>query len=125
MLVIIYIVFDHTKFGREYKALRDGQTISVNTGIKEIPNAIICYAISGALMGLVGILSSIQLGTVNGELLNFSTVGTMFTAFLPMFIGGFIGRFSNDKFGYFLAAITWALVSALFSSFGTELARVN
>ena len=35
-------------------------------------------------------------------------------AFLPMFIGGFIGRFSNDKLGYFLGAVSSALISLMY-----------
>ena len=42
-------------FGYDYKALKDGQKVAVNTGIREIPNTLICYTICGALMGTVGI----------------------------------------------------------------------
>jgi hypothetical protein len=36
-----------------------GQKVAVNTGIREIPNAIVCYVICGALMGLVGFLNAV------------------------------------------------------------------
>jgi hypothetical protein len=42
------VLFDYTKFGYDYNALKNGQKVAVNTGIKEIPNAIACYVISAA-----------------------------------------------------------------------------
>lgn len=113
-LVIYIFIFDHTRFGYEYRALVSGQKVAVNTGINEIKNAVGCYAISGALMGVVGFLSATNSGTVQMAL-NFGSIGTMFTAFLPMFIGGFIGRFSNEKIGYLLGAVTTALMSLTYA----------
>lgn len=109
-LAAIIFIFDYTSFGYQYRALLSGQKVAVNTGIREIPNAIGCYAIAGALMGLVGFISSTNTGTIQMAL-NFGSIGVMFTAFLPMFIGGFIGRFCNEKIGYLLGAVTTAFIS--------------
>lgn len=117
VLAIIYFVFDRTKFGYDYKALKEGQKVSVNTGIKEIPNAIVCYVICGALMGIVGFIQAARDTNINSSVLNFGSISVMFTAFLPMFIGGFIGRFSNDKLGYLLAAISMSLLNSTFAIF--------
>ena len=113
-LVLFIFVLDYTKFGYEYKALLSGQKVAVNTGINEVKNAIACYAISGALMGVVGFLSATNSGTIQMAL-NFGSIGTMFTAFLPMFIGGFIGRFCNEKIGYLLGAATTAVLSLTYA----------
>jgi len=113
-LIIIILIYDHTKFGYEYKALLSGQFTSVSMGIKEIPNTLACYAIAGALMGVVGFISSTNTGTIQMSL-NFGSIVTMFTAFLPMFIGGFISRYSNDKLGYLLGAVTTALISLCYA----------
>ncbi len=112
-LVLMIVVFDHTKFGYEYKALLSGQKVTVNTGVKEVPNALICYTVAGALMGAQGFISATTNGTIQMSL-NFGSISPMFMAFLPMFIGGFIGRFSNDKLGYFLGAVCSALISLLY-----------
>ncbi len=117
VLAIIYFVFDRTKFGYDYKALKEGQKVSVNTGIKEIPNAIVCYIVCGALMGIVGFIQAARNTNINSSVLNFGSISIMFTAFLPMFIGGFIGRFSNDKLGYLLAAISMSLLNSTFAIF--------
>ena len=102
------------KFGYEYKALVSGQKVAVNTGINEVKNAVACYAIAGALMGVVGFLNATNSGTVQMAL-NFGSIGAMFTAFLPMFIGGFIGRFCNEKIGYLLGAVTTAIMSLTYA----------
>lgn len=114
-LALMYFIFDRTKFGYDYKALREGQKVSVNTGIREIPNAIGCYVICGVLMGAVGFIQAARNTNINTGVLNFGSISIMFTAFLPMFIGGFIGRFSNDKLGYLLAGIVMSLLNSMFA----------
>ncbi len=113
-LAVIIFLFDYTKFGYNYRALLSGQKVSVNTGIKEVPNAIGCYAIAGGLMGVVGFISATNTGNIQMAL-NFGSIGIMFTAFLPMFIGGFIGRFCNERIGYVLGAVTTALISLMYA----------
>jgi len=112
-LVCMIVLFDHTKFGYEYKALLSGQRVAVNTGIKEVPNALICYTVAGLLMGAQGFISATNNGSITMSL-NFGSISPMFMAFLPMFIGGFIGRYSNDKLGYLLGALSSALISLVF-----------
>lgn len=113
-LAVMIFLFDYTKFGYEYKALLSGQKVSVNTGIREVRNAIFCYAIAGGFMGMVGYLSATNTSNIQMSL-NFGSIGVMFTAFLPMFIGGFIGRFCNEKIGYLLGAVTTALISLMYA----------
>lgn len=115
VLVITILLFDHTKFGYEYQALKNGQKVAVNMGIREIPNALICYTFCGALMGLVGFLNAARNTTINGGQLNFGSISIMFTAFLPMFIGSYISKFSNEKIGFFLAAVSMSLLNSTFA----------
>lgn len=112
-LILMILVFDYTTFGYEYKALLSGQKVSANIGINEKKNAVICYAIAGLLMGAQGFISATTTGSIQMAL-NFGSIGPMFMAFLPMFIGGYIGRFSNDKLGYLLGAVTTSFISLLY-----------
>ena len=120
VLVFIIYLFDHTRFGYDYKALQSGQKVAVNTGIREVPNALWCYVICGALMGVVGFLNAARSSNINGGSLNFGSIGIMFTAFLPMFIGGYIGRFSNDKLGYLMAALCMSMLNSTFAAFSNQ-----
>lgn len=121
VLVLMILIFDHTRFGYDYNALKSGQRVSVNTGIKEVGNAIKCYAMCGALMGIVGFLNAVRNTNINGGQLNFASIGIMFTAFLPMFIGGYIARYSNDKIGYFLAALCMSMLNSTFAAFSNTI----
>ncbi len=120
VLALMVYLFDHTRFGYNYKALMSGQNVSVNTGIREVPNVVLCYVICGALMGIVGFLNVARSSNINGGSLNFGSISIMFTAFLPMFIGGYIGRFSNDKLGYLMAAICMSMLNSTFAAFSNE-----
>lgn len=121
VLAVMILLFDHTRFGYDYKALQNGQKVAVNTGIKEVGNAVKCYMISGGLMGIVGFLNTIRNTNINGGQLNFASIGIMFTAFLPMFIGGYIGRYSNDKLGYLLAALCLSMLNSTFAAFSNQI----
>ncbi len=118
ILAIMIILMDYSRFGANYRALQSGQKIAVDTGIKEVPNALICYGIAGALMGCVGFISATNTGTVLMSL-NFGSVGVMFTAFLPMFIGGYIGKLINERIGMMLGALTTALISLAYARLNT------
>lgn len=120
VLVVIILLFNHTKFGFDYNALKNGQKVAVNTGINEVKNALICYMICGALMGLVGFFNAARNTNINGGQLNFGSIAIMFTAFLPMFIGGYIGRFCDEKIGFLLAAIVMSLLNSTFAVFSNE-----
>ncbi len=120
VLVMTILLFDHTRFGFDYNALKNGQKVSVNTGIKEVGNAVICYAICGGLMGIVGFLNAARNTNINGGQLNFGSIAIMFTAFLPMFIGSYIGRFCNEKIGFLLAAVVMSFLNSTFAVFSNE-----
>lgn len=121
VLAFMIFVFDHTRFGYNYRALKEGQKVAVDTGIREVPNAIGCYTICGALMGIVGFLYAVRTTNIDTSALNFGSIGIMFTAFLPMFIGGYISRFSNDKLGYLLAAVCMSMLNSTFAVFSNEI----
>jgi ribose transport system permease protein len=71
-------------------------------------------------MGIVGFLNAARNTTINGGQLNFASISIMFTAFLPMFIGSYISRYSNDKLGYLLAAICMSLLNSTFAVFSNQ-----
>lgn len=121
VLVVTIFLFDHTRFGYNYRALREGQKVASDTGIKEIPNALACYVICGALMGIVGFLNAVRNTNINGGSLNFGSISIMFTAFLPMFIGSYIGRFVNERIGFLFAAVCMSMLNSTFAAFANEL----
>ena len=117
-VMLVVLLFDYTRFGANYRALVSGQKIAVETGIHEVGNALGCYVVSGALMGVVGFIGMANTGSQQMAL-NFGSIGIMFTAFLPMFIGGWIGRYINKRIGIMLGAVSMALISLAYARFDT------
>ena len=108
--VAIYVISNMTTFGFNWKTLVSGQKIAVDTGISEKKNAVISYTLSGVFASVAGCFTMSIQGTASASL-NFGTISTIFVAFLPLFIGGFIGRFSEEKFGILLGSFTTALIT--------------
>lgn len=108
--LIIYAIMNYTTFGYNHKALQHGQQISVNTGLKEKRNALMTYVFAGMLMGVVGFINMTTQGFTSATI-NFGSISIMFVAFLPMFIGGYVGRFSEERFGILIGAATMGIVT--------------
>jgi ribose transport system permease protein len=119
LVAFMIYLFGYTSFGKNHAALITGQKICVDIGIKEKPIAVICYALTGALMGIVGFLNAIENPIVEVRL-NFSSVGTMFVGFLPLYIAGFVGKYTNDKLGCVLGAVVIALVKLSYPKLGID-----
>ncbi|MBQ7444419.1 MAG: hypothetical protein IJS71_00570 [Clostridia bacterium] len=129
-LGVMLVIFHFTKFGYDYRALQTGQKIAVNTGVNEKMNALGCYIIAGFLFGIAGALS---ICSTNGTTptINFSTIGTMFSCFLPLFFSGFIGKFINKQVAILLSCISYEFIQIGFgqitfknAAFTTEIRSV-
>ncbi len=117
VLVVMVLLWDFTKFGYERKALATGQKIATDQGINEKKNAIICYIISGVLLGIAGCVYISKYGTVSPET-GLSSSSYFMTAFLPMFIGGAIAKYSSQPIGIYIGAITQAFITSGLSWLG-------
>lgn len=102
--IAFYLLIKYTKYWMNKKALNSNQIISVDTGIKEIPNTIISYAVAGLFMALSGALSSLNIGYLQ-QASNFSSATAVFD-FFPLGIGMICGIFSNPALGLLLGAFT-------------------
>lgn len=107
---VIYVISNMTTFGFNWRALVAGQKIAVDTGIDEKKNAVLSYTLSGVFASVAGCFTMSIQGTASASL-NFGTISTIFVAFLPLFIGGFIGRYSEEKFGIMVGSFTTALIT--------------
>ena len=108
-LAIMIVIFSYTKFGYDYRALQTGQKIAVDTGTNEKFNAFFCYVIAGFMFGLSG---AISLAGKNGitPTINFSSIASMFTCFLPLFFSDFISRYCNKQIAIVLGCIAYEML---------------
>lgn len=103
VILIMSLMLCYSKWGYDKNALVYDQKISVDTGIKEIRNCVVCFLVAGALIGLYQVLdiTSQSLISVKTDLGSSTTV---FQNFLPIFIGGILAKYSNQVIGL-LAAV--------------------
>ena len=116
-LVILIFLFNFTKFGYQWRMLRSGQKISVDIGINEKKNAVICYVIAGALLGVAAAMYLSKYGMMSPEVGLTSSTFFM-SAFLPLFIGGAIEKYSDKNIGVMIGAFTQAIITAGFGKLG-------
>ena len=117
ILIVLVILLNFTKFGFDTNSLRGGQVIAVNIGINEKSNAVICYLIAGALMAAAGVISLSILGNMSPKL-GLSSASYMMNAFLPMFIGGFLAKYSDRNIGIMVGSFTQACIISGFAILG-------
>ena len=108
-LVLMTVVFHFTKFGYDYRALQTGQAISVNAGVNENSNAIICYTLAGLLFGAAGAISVCSTNGVTPTI-NFSTIASMFACFLPLFFSQFINKFCNKQIAVLMGCVAYEFI---------------
>lgn len=111
VLIVLVIVWDHTKFGYDRAALASGQKIATDVGINEKKNAVICYIIAGALLGLAAVVYVSKYGVITPET-GLSSSSYFMSAFLPMFIGGTLAKYSSNPIGILFGALTQAFITS-------------
>lgn len=112
-LLFMIVLLNFTVFGFNYKALKSGQKIAVNTGLNENSNAMICYIVSGGLMAVAGFYSVCQRGILEAGF-GLSTASTAFIALLPIFLGGWLAKRCESQLALVIASIATALLSVAF-----------
>ncbi len=104
LAVIVFIIFNNFSLaGMQGKLLANNQAASVHIGINEKRNILISYIFSGIIISLASIIyvSQNQIAPKSG----LATSGVLFSYIVPVFIGIFIGKASNDAIGIISASI--------------------
>ena len=117
VVIILVILLNFTKFGFDTNSLRGGQAIAVSIGINEKLNTVICYLLAGALMAAAGVISLSILGNMSPKL-GLGSSSYMMNAFLPMFIGSFLAKYSDRNIGIMVGSFTQACIISGFAILG-------
>ncbi|NTV89803.1 MAG: hypothetical protein HGA22_05505, partial [Clostridiales bacterium] len=113
-----------TKFGYNTRSLAFGQQIAVNVGINEKLNAILCYAVCGGIVAIVGVLKISRTGTAM-PVLGLATIPAMFAGFLPLFISDLMRKWSEPTIGILAGALITALISSGMASLSVGIPTQN
>ncbi len=119
VLLILSYILGYTKFGYNSKALQTGQKNAVDVGINEKLNAVLCYVIAGGLMACAGVLYISQYGYIAPST-GLSSSSFIMSAFLPMFIGSALAKYSNRNIGVLMGAIIQASMSSALVKLGAS-----
>lgn len=124
VMLFYYVFITHTKISYKSRALAFNQITAVNIGIKEIPNVLIKYLVSGVLLGFATVMYVTQTRVVPAT--SFSSTMVMFMNLFPVIIGLYLGKFCNDTLGIFSGALTVSLFNYGLSALGlnTSLATI-
>ncbi len=111
VLVGLVIFYDYMKVGYNRKALQGGQKIAVDVGINEKRNAIWCYAIAGALLALAAVVYLSKFGKIPPST-GLGSAKYFMSAFLPMFIGALLAKYSSLPIAIFMGGIVQACLDS-------------
>lgn len=109
-MALFHVVMEYTGFGFDQKAFAGNKKIAVENGKKERLNVIISYAFSGIFFGLAALPYINYFGTVEAAS-DMSSASVMFDAMLPVLIGTFIARFSNQVIAIVVAVFSMKMMS--------------
>lgn len=109
---VFYVLFTHTRFGYNVRALSKSQALAVNSGINEKRNVIGCYLLCGFLVAVAGIIYVCMTGTILADMRQNGSSTIMFEAIPPVFIGFFLMKYTNLTFGVILGTLTMKLLTA-------------
>ncbi|NTV89644.1 MAG: hypothetical protein HGA22_04680 [Clostridiales bacterium] len=116
ILAVFVFLLNYTKFGYDTNSLRGGQQIAVNAGIKEKRNTILCYLLAGLLMAAAGVINLSILGTCSPKT-GLGSASYIMNAFLPMFIGGALAKYSDRNVGILLGSFMQACMISILGKF--------
>ncbi len=111
VLVILIYLLNFTKFGYNCRSLQTGQKNAVEVGVNEKRNAVVCYVIAGGLMACAGVVYISQYGYIAPET-GLSSSRFIMSAFLPMFIGNALAKYSDRNIGVWMGAFVQACLSS-------------
>lgn len=101
---IYHFITTYTVMAKQSKLLKNGQNIAVSIGIKEKRNVYMTYVFSGIIFGLAGVVYASQNAIETQS--NLSTSSVLFSYIVPVFIGFFLGNYSQEVIGIFMGSIT-------------------
>jgi ribose transport system permease protein len=112
MCLAFHILYSYTKFGCNVRSLAYGQAIANSIGVNEKRNVLVCYIICGIFIGAAGAVNLSVTGTVEASSTFNNSMGMMFEAFPPVFIGLYLSRYTSFAFGIFLGSVTMKMLTA-------------
>ena len=105
VLAIFLVLIKYTKFGYHMRAIGGSQKIAHNSGINIFRHAVGCYTLAGGAIGCAGIFEAAYSGSMDATL-GLASNSVVMTNCFPMYLGKYLGRWSNEAVGILVSAMT-------------------
>jgi ribose transport system permease protein len=116
--VLVYILFNNTKFGYQIKAIGGNEAVAKSMGINSTRLKLTTYVIGGLFLGIATLVKVGYQGTTTA-VTNMSSMTQVFTPMMGVLIGMFISS-CNPIIGVFIGELTITAVSSGLVSLGIE-----
>ena len=116
--VLVYVLFNNTKFGYQIKAIGGNEAVAKSMGINSTRLKLTTYVIGGLFLGIATLVKVGYQGTTTA-VTNMSSMTQVFTPMMGVLFGMFISS-CNPIIGVFIGELTITAVSSGLVSLGIE-----
>jgi ribose transport system permease protein len=111
LIVIMYLLYNRTKFGLHVRAVGNGEFIAKTVGINPAKVKFLVFFISGIFFGIAGIMM-LSYSTAIAPEKNMATMSITFDAMMGVFIGFALSGVCNPVIGTVIGSFCMKLLSA-------------
>lgn len=109
--ILAYVIYHHTKFGYNVRAVGNGEITARNMGINPIKVRFLCFVIGGIFVGISGALQ-ISYGGAIAPKGGMNTMSMVFPPFMGVFIGQYLERYCDIMLGIFLGVFSMTMINS-------------
>ncbi|NLM19985.1 MAG: hypothetical protein GX217_08240 [Clostridiaceae bacterium] len=118
LFIFVYIMYNHTKFGFQIKAIGGNERVATSMGINTAKLKFLTYVLGGFLVGFATILYVSNAGTIQPK----DGLGSMSIAFTPIMgvMLGMLIKSCNSVVGVFVGSWSITIIGSVMVAFGWE-----
>lgn len=105
VLAVFLVLIKYTKFGYHMRAIGGSQKIAHNSGINVFQHAAGCYTLAGGAIAIAGVFDAAYSGSMDAQL-GMASSSVVMTNCFPMYLGKYLGRWSNEAVGILVSSMT-------------------
>ncbi len=116
--IIVYILFNYTKFGYQIKAIGGNEKVARSMGIKAVQLKLLTYVVGGMILGLAS-LAKVGSDQAVRAATNMGSMSAAFTPMMAVMIGLYLHS-CNPVIGTMIGAFCISVVASALASLGID-----
>lgn len=109
--LLVYVIYHHTKFGYNVRAVGNGEETAKSIGINSIRVRFLCFVIGGIFIGIAAMLQ-VSYGGAIAPKGGMNTMSMVFPPFMGVFIGQYLERYCDIMLGIFLGVFSMTMINS-------------